>query len=262
MSEERHQVLEHRPAPGEERGHAVHAGDGAAQPEPVQLGQVALGDGDEARQPGLGGEQVVVGRRRAARAPRRPRRGTRSRAAGAAGRRGSGSPSRRRRRTRAAGERRRARRRRRQLPEPLGERDERTREVAAVHRRDVAGLRAAPGSPCRTSCRGAPRGAPAPPCVVSAASTRSSELPGLDEAEVVGGQRPRAVPCRCWSARSGAPPSDRAPPGSCRAAGRGPPAPMKVVEVAPGPAGHREEEGPVRRRRARAGRADGSGRGR
>ena len=52
---------------------------------------VALGDRDEARQPGLGGEQIVAARSRGS----RRRRGSRSRRASASGRRGSRSPWRR-----------------------------------------------------------------------------------------------------------------------------------------------------------------------
>ena len=59
--EERHQVLEHRRAPGNERRNTVDADDESAEVEPVALRHVALGDGEEARQARLGGEQVVVG---------------------------------------------------------------------------------------------------------------------------------------------------------------------------------------------------------
>jgi hypothetical protein len=60
QEERRHQVLEHRAAPGQERGGAVHAGERPAELEPVLLRDVALRDGDEAGQAGLGGEEVVV----------------------------------------------------------------------------------------------------------------------------------------------------------------------------------------------------------
>ena len=58
--EERHQVLEERRAPGEQRRHARHARDRPAEPEPVRLGDIALRDGDEARQPRFRSEQIVV----------------------------------------------------------------------------------------------------------------------------------------------------------------------------------------------------------
>jgi hypothetical protein len=57
----RHQVLEHRARPGHERGAGADRRDGAAEPEPVTRGDVALRDGDEAREPRFGGEQVVTG---------------------------------------------------------------------------------------------------------------------------------------------------------------------------------------------------------
>ncbi len=56
----RHQVLEHRRAPRQERGHAVDAHRATPEMEPVPLGHVAAGDRDEAGQPGLGRQQVVV----------------------------------------------------------------------------------------------------------------------------------------------------------------------------------------------------------
>ena len=58
----RHQVLEHRPAPGEQDRLAAGAGECAPQGEPGLLGQLPLGDGDEHPQTGLRGEQVVVAR--------------------------------------------------------------------------------------------------------------------------------------------------------------------------------------------------------
>ena len=57
--QQRHQVLEHRPAPGHQRGAAVDARDQTAEVEPVMLRHVAFGDGDEARQTRFGCEQVV-----------------------------------------------------------------------------------------------------------------------------------------------------------------------------------------------------------
>jgi hypothetical protein len=56
----RHQVLEHRAAPRDQRRPAAGGRQPAAQREPVLLRQLALGDGDEAGEAGLGGEQVVV----------------------------------------------------------------------------------------------------------------------------------------------------------------------------------------------------------
>ena len=57
--QQRHQVLEHRRAPRQQHRRAAHAGDQAAEVEPVLLGHVALGDRDEAGQPRFGREQVV-----------------------------------------------------------------------------------------------------------------------------------------------------------------------------------------------------------
>ena len=56
----RHQVLEHRRAPRQERRRAVDAHRATPEMEPVPLGYVAAGDRDEAGQPGLGRQQVVV----------------------------------------------------------------------------------------------------------------------------------------------------------------------------------------------------------
>ena len=56
----RHQVLEHRPRPRDEHGATRHGCDGAAEPEPLAGRHVALGDGEEARQPRLGRKQVVA----------------------------------------------------------------------------------------------------------------------------------------------------------------------------------------------------------
>ena len=56
----RHQVLEHRAGPGDQQRPARPAGETAAEMAPVAPGDIALGDGHEARQPRLGGEQVVV----------------------------------------------------------------------------------------------------------------------------------------------------------------------------------------------------------
>ena len=58
--QERHEVLEHRAAPGQERRLAHRRGEQSAQAEPVLLGQLALRDRDEAGQARLRREQVVV----------------------------------------------------------------------------------------------------------------------------------------------------------------------------------------------------------
>ena len=60
--EYRHQVLEHRCAPRQQRGCAGHAHGRPAQPEPMPLRHVAARDGKEARQARFRGEQVVVRR--------------------------------------------------------------------------------------------------------------------------------------------------------------------------------------------------------
>ena len=55
-----HQVLEHRSRPGHQHGAPRHGCDGAAEPEPLAGRNVALGDGEEAGQPGLGRQEVVA----------------------------------------------------------------------------------------------------------------------------------------------------------------------------------------------------------
>ena len=57
----RHQVLEHRAAPGHQRRAAVHVGDEASEVKPVVLRDVALGNGDEAGQPRFRRQQIVEG---------------------------------------------------------------------------------------------------------------------------------------------------------------------------------------------------------
>ena len=57
--QQRHEVLEHGAAPAQEHGPAGRDGEAAAESEPVLEGELALGDGDEAGEAGLGGEQVV-----------------------------------------------------------------------------------------------------------------------------------------------------------------------------------------------------------
>ena len=92
----RHQVLEHRGAPRQQRGHALDAHDQPTEMKPMPLRHVALGDGDEAGQARLGCQQVVV---RAIEPPRAVRIGavdSRSRTGDASGRRESRSASRRR----------------------------------------------------------------------------------------------------------------------------------------------------------------------
>ncbi len=56
-----HEVLEHRRAPRDERRSSSHADDQPSEVEPVALRHVALGDGEEARQARLRGQQVVEG---------------------------------------------------------------------------------------------------------------------------------------------------------------------------------------------------------
>ena len=54
--EKRHQVFEHGRAPRQQSGNSVDAGGEPPQVEPMRLGQVALGDGDEAGQARFGGQ--------------------------------------------------------------------------------------------------------------------------------------------------------------------------------------------------------------
>ena len=56
----RHQVLEHRAAPGEQGDGALDVGQRAVEREPVLGGDIPFRNGDEAREPRLGREQVVV----------------------------------------------------------------------------------------------------------------------------------------------------------------------------------------------------------
>jgi hypothetical protein len=56
----RHEVLEHRAAPRQQRRASAGRGELPAEAEPVLLRQLALRDGDEARQARLGGEQIVI----------------------------------------------------------------------------------------------------------------------------------------------------------------------------------------------------------
>ena len=56
----RHQVFEHRARPRDERGTATHRRKRAVQAKPVRRRNVALGDGDEAREARLRSEKVVT----------------------------------------------------------------------------------------------------------------------------------------------------------------------------------------------------------
>ncbi len=58
--QQRHQVLEHRAAPRQQRRLAAGPGEQTAEREPALLRQLALGDGDEIAQAGFGGQQIVV----------------------------------------------------------------------------------------------------------------------------------------------------------------------------------------------------------
>ena len=62
MTQQRHQVLEQRRAPREQHRRAADARDRPSEMEPVHLGHVALGDGEEAGQPRFGRQQIVVRR--------------------------------------------------------------------------------------------------------------------------------------------------------------------------------------------------------
>ena len=57
--ERRHKIFEHRARPRDKARTAVNRRQGAAEPEPVLRRNVALGDGDEARQSRFGREQIV-----------------------------------------------------------------------------------------------------------------------------------------------------------------------------------------------------------
>ena len=58
--ERRHQIFEHRTGPGDQRRAASDRRRGAAEPEPVPGGHVALGDGEEARQPRFRRQKIVA----------------------------------------------------------------------------------------------------------------------------------------------------------------------------------------------------------
>ncbi len=55
-----HQVLEHRARPGDQCRAAGDVGGDASHSEPVLGGHIALGDGEEAREPRFRGQQIVV----------------------------------------------------------------------------------------------------------------------------------------------------------------------------------------------------------
>ena len=83
-----HEVLEHRPRPGDEGGAELERRHGAAETEPVRGGHLAAGDAEEAGQARLGGQQVVPPLVEGA----ITRRETRWRRAGGCRRRGRRSP--------------------------------------------------------------------------------------------------------------------------------------------------------------------------
>ena len=60
--ERRHEVLEHRPGPGNERGAPVYGRQGATEMEPMRRWDVALGNGDEAGESCLRRQQIVTTR--------------------------------------------------------------------------------------------------------------------------------------------------------------------------------------------------------
>ena len=60
QEERRHEVFEHRSAPGQDRRFAPQPGDRPTKREPVLDRSVVLGDGEIARQTGLGRQQIVV----------------------------------------------------------------------------------------------------------------------------------------------------------------------------------------------------------
>ena len=55
-----HEIFEHRARPGKQRRAAAERGDAMSEPEPVTRRQVALGDGDKAREARFRGQQVVA----------------------------------------------------------------------------------------------------------------------------------------------------------------------------------------------------------
>jgi hypothetical protein len=102
--ERRHQVLEHRPGPRPQHRAAPDRASPSAEAEPVPRLDVALRDREQAREPRLGGEQVVAARSRLCSSA--STRSTAGRAPGRAGTRSpSPSPSTARRRRRPAGAR-------------------------------------------------------------------------------------------------------------------------------------------------------------
>ena len=55
-----HQIFKHRTRPGDQGRCAIEGRQGTAETEPVAGGEIALGDGEETRQPSLGGEKIVI----------------------------------------------------------------------------------------------------------------------------------------------------------------------------------------------------------
>ncbi len=179
--QQRHEVLEQRRAPREQHGCSPHARHRPPEVEPVHLRHVPLGDREEAGQPGFGRQQIVVGR---------------IQPAGAVGIR-QAVPDREQlpdgiqqeAEVHGLEEHVRARRqRRREVPEPDGKRQEGARQVAAVHGGDIGGcqrrqrLRVVPVQQVAFESfeplHGRERGVDS-----------SQELRGLDEPQVVSGQR-------------------------------------------------------------------------
>ena len=57
---DRHEIFEHRPRPGDQRGPAVDGGQQSTQSEPMPNRQISLGNRQEAREPGLRREKIVA----------------------------------------------------------------------------------------------------------------------------------------------------------------------------------------------------------
>ena len=103
------------------------------------------------------------------------------------------------------------------LEQPLAQRHQVARQVAAVHRRDEARLERARATACCTSCRNGPDGAPSR----TSPGTPARCDPGAGPPRCSRSRRPRdwpAAPAPCWLATCDAPRRRRAPPGSCPAA--------------------------------------------
>ena len=193
----------------------------------MALRDVALGDGEEARQARLRGQQVVEG---AVRSPRPAGVGQaiadREELAPAVVEEGEVHPVRQGRGAAGdVGEARgqlRARRLAPELPAALRQSEERPREVAAVDGGHVARAGAARGSGCRTSSAGALRGARAPRSWSASGRACSTSASAVQQAEIV--RRERGEQAQADVGRRG-PVGHRwasGPPGSCRAAASGP----------------------------------------